>query len=886
MTSQGTPEYTTPPQNMVQVVENTVQAYDMGAIRALAQEPVQNSKDAKNSPTVTIEYQLHNRGEAGFMLTVTDRGTTGLGGPVLTQGDIQRRNGVLEQGYDWAAFEGQGYTKTNEDALGSRGQGKAAFLYNSDVQGTSGQRRMAMIYDTLLPNGEYRLGVRYARPSDSVRTPPLKGHDARDAIRSNAFRIDADFTYPLALDPLGHVGTRVVVPYLSREAVEAIHARQLDKWLQLLWWRSIQTRNVSIALVDERGEKRQVTVPDWWAAEPWRDSPLPSSVNVESNVPVPGFDELRIKRLVLLHDPELEAHEHLYDPSKPEFDGVQVMRGMQWIETRSSRVDFDQYVPKDVRPGFRGFVEFEQRLDRELRSSEYEKPQHDGYDGRKPLIRAIRRSIESRVEKFAREQDWLESTKAKQSARDSERTAMQRVLRVFVQPQRDTTGVNGSSGTGKTIWHATIQMDYPQPGTTRVNWGEDLKRLYVSCNSNPPFTYGTVSLALHLLDTEGNSTLVLNRKGQLKTDGTVGIELGDLVVFRHGSRQQHISCPTEGKYWLKAEIEFEGRVVARPRRVIYVQQNPPEPPSKSPVTVSIEAVNATSPERRRINSGEHLRVSVRLTNRTNKDIEVWPYVTFVASELPGFLLAGVDAPDSWQLVDADETGSIILKGTPLGERPEPHQLPQSTMQLLTQPRLEFDSASVVLAAGRHSLNVDVRDTSGAIEISRSQFVYFESDPPGAGAELPFRLIQHADESQARTEASPNWWMTQENGPDGAHSVNYSAVSPMYRAAEIADSAGKDSDGTSAFIAEIACDALIDWAGKHAVDHDTSRLDMITRGADFDDLPNQPRWERLREQIHTYVDKCNDGSSQADELSLRRRQIIANMVRLTEEDTQD
>ena len=42
MTSQFVPTVT----NMVTIVRNIIQGYRMGPIRALAQEPVQNSKDA------------------------------------------------------------------------------------------------------------------------------------------------------------------------------------------------------------------------------------------------------------------------------------------------------------------------------------------------------------------------------------------------------------------------------------------------------------------------------------------------------------------------------------------------------------------------------------------------------------------------------------------------------------------------------------------------------------------------------------------------------------------------------------------------------------------------------------------------------------------------
>ena len=80
MTSQFVPTVT----NMVTIVRNIIQGYRMGPIRALAQEPVQNSKDAA-SGRVQVEYRLHRRNSAdgadSYMLTVTDCNTSGLDGP-------------------------------------------------------------------------------------------------------------------------------------------------------------------------------------------------------------------------------------------------------------------------------------------------------------------------------------------------------------------------------------------------------------------------------------------------------------------------------------------------------------------------------------------------------------------------------------------------------------------------------------------------------------------------------------------------------------------------------------------------------------------------------------------------------------------------------------
>ena len=171
--------YSSTSTNMVQLIESTINGYKMGSIRALAQEPVQNSKDAKLGQRVDVQYRLYKNGNGplDYVLTVTDRGTKGLGGEILKESQIASRGGVLNEGEDWAAFEGHGYTKTNQDALGSRGQGKSAFLYHSKAFGTtvaqSDVRKMVMLYDTLLPNNEYRLGVRYAKPNDVVQDPPF-----------------------------------------------------------------------------------------------------------------------------------------------------------------------------------------------------------------------------------------------------------------------------------------------------------------------------------------------------------------------------------------------------------------------------------------------------------------------------------------------------------------------------------------------------------------------------------------------------------------------------------------------------------------------------------------------------------------------------------------
>ena len=163
--------------NNVEDVISTIEAYDCGSIRALAQDPPQNSFDARidKGEQVHVTYMLLERntsdGAKINILTITDSGTTGLDGPILTSAHLEereQRKGRLEIGQEenWAAFEANRYKKTGQDKLGSRGQGKYAYMYHSKHQTSQGSaEQMIILYDTLLETGEYRLGVRYHNPA-------------------------------------------------------------------------------------------------------------------------------------------------------------------------------------------------------------------------------------------------------------------------------------------------------------------------------------------------------------------------------------------------------------------------------------------------------------------------------------------------------------------------------------------------------------------------------------------------------------------------------------------------------------------------------------------------------------------------------------------------
>lgn len=403
--------------NNVADVVNTIEGYSCGPIRALAQDPPQNALDARRNrgEIVHVTYRLFERnvsdGEKMNILTITDSGTTGLDGPTLTSADLEEREHKLgrleiEPEENWAAFEANRYTKTDQEKLGSRGQGKYAYLYHSKHPiSQGGADQMIILYDTLLTNGEYRLGVRYHNPETKVIEPPFINEDAKETI--STIYEDEHFSIPLQLEPLTQAGTRIIIPFLSDEAVEAIRSGELLHWLQAEWWRAIQKRDMKITLINDlKGKSEDVLVPAWWDGEPWhRESPnyfVKEDIDLRSRNRE-DRESWRIKRVVLSAGASIEDIEDW----PAQFNGIQLLRGSQWIVTLDPKEYLD-LIPKEHRLGFCGFVEFEQKLEGELR--EIEKPAHDGFDGRKPLYKEIKNELKGIVEEFSREQGWYEET--------------------------------------------------------------------------------------------------------------------------------------------------------------------------------------------------------------------------------------------------------------------------------------------------------------------------------------------------------------------------------------------------------------------------------------------------------------------------------------------
>ncbi len=832
-----------PPRNMVQEVRNIVEGYRMGPLRALAQDPVQNSYDAGRQSIVEpicIEYHLHERrldsGDTMFLLTVQDRNTTGLLGPALSPEGLQQR--AEETGYlqlhpdeNWAAWEAMGYTKIGEDTLGSRGQGKAAFLYHSrhpiGILGPDGRLldRMIILYDSQLEDGLYRLGVRLARPDDNILFPPYEGDRAKRIVQT-AWADWEGPPIPLSLEPLSEVGTRIIVPFLSDKAVEAFRSGEMVQWLERCWWRAIQAGKLAITVRMDSSQPFIVGIPVWWRNEPWRQRPFPENIYLDENIRLEPGSPLKIKRIVLLHDSGLSSDEV---PDLPiQYSGVQLLRGEQWIETLGAAEKFGDFIPRDKRTGFRAFVEFDRRLERELRQQE--SPQHDMFLRHRLFVRQIDTHIKDAIHKYAERQGWLGAGVTPEQGDRAAQEILGTVVDTFL-----TESVTGRRIRRRptVIWTCDLGLNFPRDDSTRVEWGEVLRNITATCRHDPPDQRRDVRVTLSIVDPNGGHPEVASRS-RMTSDGGTGVDFGDITIARVSHSRREIACSQPGRHQLRIQCVSEGRVVASANRNIYVCTDPPPRISRD-YAVDISVHNASA-DRIRINHGEAINIAVTVTNRTSNAA-----ILAVNASFGPLLLA-----DSTQ---------VTLQGRPQGDAPSSRLLRYMDIRVFTSASEEPQAGlSVVLEPGRHPVIADVYDADGEIVAHATKTVFIETDPEIGEAGLPFEVRPREEEGSHY----PIWELDPPAGNRTSWLLWYAREHPTYQAAIAADRSRPEGSwlyGSKHFWAETCCAALVEWALTLYRDQgNQGGFKLFTERVEGVD---DPLWERYQTKVEDLMQSYGD-----------------------------
>ena len=844
MTSQFKPTAT----NMVNQVRSIIEGYGMGPMRALAQEPVQNAKDEKKVKTARVEYRLYRReapdGKEYLLLTITDSGTGGLKGPVLDEEQLQKRGYILQDGENWAAFEGQGFTEKSGGDLGCRGQGKSAALYHSDPGEfmSDGRDRLLVIYDTCLENGEYRMGVRYADPSDTILSPPRYGDTAQLTVMDD-YQVENGPLVAIGLEPLEQTGTRIIIPFVRKDTVDAIRSGELHRWLQRCWWRAIQTGELEVTVVDEDGDVQTIGVPPWWGGQPWTQETSRAKeykdILVEEGLP--------IKRVVLSYDPELKADE--IPGYGTQYGGVQLLRARQWIETQ----DIRDHVPAEHRAGFRGFAEFDQRLEEELKHSE--KPQHESFDGRFNYVSTIRQKIQETVRDFAEEQGWAKPTQTEAiTKRDQEHAADFLAAFTTVKDLKSGDNKKGKNNRAEPThdWNCLLSIHFPDPKTTKVDWGDSITGVTLTTEVNPIPDNRWVTACLEMTRNGENSPSIIQTTRVEFLEETLGIPFGDFQFIKGQAHTGRISCPEPGEYALRASIMHAGQRVAAATRRVHVGVDPPPPPKGHPYTISISAQNLSNPGEKRVNSGEEVLVQVTIKNRTPHDVTLE-----VDASLENLLICdGI---------------TLNVPGTPAGDTSNPKAAGSEHIFLFTDIPDNPPGPALELAPGRHLIRADLRIVGDSeVQAHASYTIFFEVDPGGTHPDLPFELEAIEDEGN-----HPMWDL--QDRPDGRQVLMFPARYPINR--ELPESRnGSRGSGKKAFLNEICAHGLLEWAMDPLKNGDGSKMDTLKQSAAGDGL---------RDQYHEDLERLEDGHGtqrieEPRQYDVLRRQTVTTMLRIFQE----
>lgn len=862
--------YATPPLDMVQQVKNIIDNYRMGEMRALAQDPIQNAMDARrlnaNGP-VEVRYQVVKRqtseGKSIHLLSITDRNTTGLRGPALSEAELEARGlgtgqFFLNPDENWAAWESMNYTKVSEEALGSRGQGKAAYMYHSRHPHPAGRltpgglpvERMCIVYDTLLEDGTYRTGLRLALPNDKVLQTPFEDEEAREIVRTSWSDEDLMIEVPLYLDPLGDIGTRVTIPFLTAEALDAITGNELYDWIQKCWWRPIQLGKLRVWIEVEGGDFREVEVPDWWADSPWQKNPKPSNVYVKENLKVdPQSDDLLIKRIVLFQDDDLTDND--LDRFEAQFAGVQLIRGGQWVVTLGAKSKFGDQIPKEQRAGFRGFVEFEKRLDKELR--EYESSSHDYFQKRRKLIRQIEETVAGAVTEFAVEQGWTGAEDDAQTEDMRATEVLEKISDVFLRTPDETEGPNPN----KTKWTLDIDGTFPSSRSRRIDWGKSLKNLTVAVTQHPSNHPTLFKIELALVNPAGTESKVAS-KSSSTTKGSGKVKFGDFEIHQRNGRKGVLACPNPGAYGIRAKCVVNKETVASKTFIVYVGQD-------AAATVfndhglAVEIENLTA-ERPQVLDGDRVRVTVTASNRTasrsnfglNVSIPEWPVM--LADVIP---------------VDLDAAASPNL----------PERLSKSweLQVFVDQPTNPGPDPFVVLSPGHHRVITDLLPMS-ANGVSGPPVAHasrgFQVGPDSGGSRLPFRVMPYPDE----TSPKPKWELAPVPGGADEYVLRYAKQHPAHRAAlqQTTGSSNRTSlTGINLFLAEICCEGLLEWAWRRFHEGDDGAFDLLTKASNGS---AHAWWDFYEVSIDQLVTSSGDDTKEVIEI---QRRVVSAMLYLLE-----
>jgi len=441
--------------NYIQQTKNILDSYPSSITHGVQKDAIQNGWDACVKKTRAFveknwkfEFELLENINGKNLLLLSDYGTYGLTGK-MTGKDIGDEE-ILPEEERWARWESLAFPKIGEENLGARGQGKMILIAAS--------RDYAIAYDSLREDGTYRMGVTQA----TVKGCPILHFEEESGKR----KIKSE----LGIDPIDHIGTRVIILNPVEELISSIKNGELLSFIEETWWPIIHKLGAKI-LIKYNGNTIQAKTPvlfpvtkelgetktfKTWVKENTR-------FNYEKN-------QFTVKRICFACDIENDVAEI--------HRGIAVFRGGMKVATIL-------FPDRTFRNRVYGYVEFDERVDRLLRALEM--PNHYGFR-EKGAWRKIKEIIEDELQIFGNKKlglgiDTRELEKTRRNTAENKAMSVLRIITKdwpFAKRSRGTGGGgNGGDEKIKKIGIKVSDLEFPNPGNVpRLNYGEKLEGFY------------------------------------------------------------------------------------------------------------------------------------------------------------------------------------------------------------------------------------------------------------------------------------------------------------------------------------------------------------------------------------------------------------------------
>lgn len=488
-------------------------------------------------------------GDGRKYLLMTDGGTTGLTGRVLTPEEYEQDLRGEER---WGRFEGVAFTQPREErTLGSRGRGKFIFVGAS--------KEHTILYDTLRDDGIYRLGFRTIIKTESP-VAAYEGEVGKQKLR--------EMTKGL-ITPLSSVGTRVIVVNPADEVIENIKNGNFLRYISETWWEIILKYNTNVKL-RAFGQEQTASIPPEFSLP--EDDSKRSKVWIKENQRIrTGFGEFGIKKLHIVYNSGRSTPEDIR--------GVAIQRdGMKicLIEPR--------YLGREIVESLYGYITFDSDTEEAL--LEDEGIEHYSYDFRRSLPGVIKRFVEDEMTRFAQEKlgygvDARELRRQQQ--RNAERRALVAVNRfareigIGVGPGRIVRKGVGGSRTPKEIYIEVGDMNFPRLGDLRVNYGESISNIKARIVNDSDIE-AIVRFKLFMRLSGRSGRLI---KTYAEQDVIIAPKHRSDYIGPYQEIFQPADFPDKGGYTIVAKIvslrdEDKGTELDIENRSFYLEEDPPE----------------------------------------------------------------------------------------------------------------------------------------------------------------------------------------------------------------------------------------------------------------------------------------------------------------------